>query len=363
MTEPLQTSAAELPPPPALSQASRLLWLPILFVATLFLLAVVIRLCGQDPAHALRELWYGSFGSAGGLASTGARGTILVFYALGITLSFRAGILNIGAEGQSRVGAAAATALATGALGAMLASHSAFGMFVLLLAGACAGAAWSLIAGLLRYWRNVPEVIATLMLNYAGLQLVKYMVSSPAFLRGASILPQSDPLPPGLQFQNWHGTEFHSGAFLAIPVWIFFHLFLFSTLPGFGLRAMGLNPVAAKTCGIAVGKLGLLSFGVSGALAGFAGALGVMALGRLGYDPTFPDYGFMAIAVALVADLKPLYILPSAVLFAGLEVGAKSMQGSANVSYWVVYLVEGLVILAILVRGVQVFSKNGDGTR
>ena len=331
-------------------------WIPILFLGTLLVLALIVRICGQDPRLALGELWRGSFGSLGGLAAIAARALILIFYALGIVLSFRGGMLNIGTEGQARMGAAAATALSLGSCGMFLSSMPLVGKAALLLAGALAGACWSLIAGLLRHWRGVPEVISTLMLNYVALQAVKYLVGNPALLQGGSSYPQSDPLPQALQLRLWAGTEFHSGVFLALPVVLLFHVFLFSTPSGFYIRAMGLNPTAARGCGIPVARLGLLSFAVAGALSGFAGTLGVLALGRLGKDPTYPDYGFMAIAVALVADLKPIWVLPSAILFAGLEVGAKSMQASAHISDSVVYAIEGLVILAILVRGVQVFK-------
>lgn len=337
-----------------------LLWLVILMLGTLVLLALVIRICGQDPVAALGALWRGAFGSTNALAATASRAVVLIFYALGIVASFRAGLLNIGAEGQSRVGAALAAALGTGAVGLQMSNLGPLGILMLLVAGATAGACWSLIAGALRQWRGVPEVISTLMLNFAALLLVRYLVSSPELLRGASIFQQSDLLPQGLQFSGWGRTEFNAGIFFAVPIVLVFHGLLFHTPFGFALRASGLNPVAAKTNGIAVSRLQLQTFAIAGALAGFAGALSLLTRWRLDADPAYPDYGYMAIAVALVANLKPLQVLPSAILFAGLEVGAKSMQGSAGVSHWVVYLVEGVIILAILIRGVQVFRKKGE---
>lgn len=337
--------------------ASDLLWLAALILGTLIGLALLIRICGQDPREALGALWSGAFGSRYALAATGTRAAILALYALGVAISFRAGTLNIGAEGQSRVGAAMATALGTGAAGALLGNLSYFGIVLVLLGGTLAGALWSLLAGILRAWRGVPDVISTLMLNFVALELVRYFLSSRKWLQGPGSEQKSDFLADALRLSNWE-TSFHPILLCALLAAGAAHVFLFHTPTGFALRAVGLNPVAALTSGMRIQRLQLSSFIISGGLAGFAGALGVLGLWHLSSVPTYPDYGFMAIAVALVANLQPLRVLPAAILFAGLEVGAKSMQGSAGVSYWVVHLIEGLIILAILMRGVQVFQKR-----
>lgn len=336
------------------------LWLLTLALGTLTLLAVVVRVCGQDPAAALQALARGAFGSGAAWAATLSRAAVLVFYALSVLISFRAGVLNIGAEGQSRVGSALACAGAFSVLGTTLASVPWLGIPVLLLLGALAGSLWSLLAGVLRWWRGVPEVIGTLMLNLSGLLLVRYLVSTPGLLREASSYPRSPPLPDAVQLSGWFETEFHTCVFLALPAVLFAHAWLFHTVGGFKLRASGLNAVASRACGIDVDRIQLRAFAISGALAGLAGAISLLARGRLDQEPAFPDFGYMAIAVALVANLRPLYVLPAALFFAGLDVGAKAMQATAGVSYWIVYLVEGVLILAILVRGVDVFKKRSD---
>ena len=340
------------------------LWLILLALGTTLALALIIRLCGQNPADALAALAHGAFGSAGGLAATASRSVILLLYALGLIVSMRAGCLNIGAEGQSRVGAAAATACAAGALGGALAHLGWAGILLLLLAGTLGGALWALIAGALKEWRGVPEVISTLMLNFVALLLVRWLVRSESLLRGHTIFAQSDPLPERLRLAGWWQTEVHAGVLVALPAIVALHFFLFHTPRGFALRAMGLNPTAALACGIPVVRLRLFSFALAGGLAGFAGALGILSRYRLELDPTYPDYGYLAIAVALVANLKPLQVLPSALLFAGLEVGARSMEGNAGVSHDVIYLVEGMIIVAILIRGVAGarFKAGSDAT-
>lgn len=342
------------------SASSGAIWLLLLALGTLTLLAVVVRFCGQDPVVALQALFKGAFGSGSAWAATLSRAAVLVLYALGVLISFRAGVLNIGAEGQSRVGSALACAGVFSVLGASLTSLPWLGIPILLLLGALAGSLWSLLAGVLRWWRGVPEVIGTLMLNLSGLLLVRYLVSTPGFLREASSYPRSPPIPDSLQLGGWFDTEFHTGVFLVLPIVALAHAWLFHTVGGFQLRATGLNPIASRACGISVDRIQLRAFAISGALAGLAGAISLLARGRLDQEPAFPDFGYMAIAVALVANLRPLYVLPAALFFAGLDVGAKAMQATAGVSYWIVYLVEGVLILAILVRGVDVFRKRSD---
>ena len=341
------------------------LWPLVLIGGTVATLAVAIYFFGQrqNPAVALQTLWRGAFGSMESATETAARASILIFYALGVVLSFRAGIFNIGTEGQSRIGGIAATAIAVNAIGRTLSGVPYLSIPLLLLAGAAIGACWSLVAGLLRRWRGVPEVISTLMLNFIALSLARHLLSDPHLLREArGVISQSDVIPDGLQLQTWGASQFHTGILLVVPALAWAHVYLFHTPGGMALRATGLNPVAARACGMNVAAIELRTFAIAGALAGMAGAMGVLVRHRLDAAP-YPgiDYGFMAIAVALVADLKPLWVLPSALLFAGLEVGTGSMELNAGVSHEVVYLVEGVIILAVLIRHVAGYRAKAAG--
>jgi simple sugar transport system permease protein len=333
-------------------------WPMLLLLGTFGVLWLTVKLAApqQDSFFALGVLWKGAFGSLDALSSTAARALILIFYALGIVLSFRAGLINIGAEGQSRIGACAAAAVALSTTGQGLASGVWAGISLLLIVGALAGGIYSLCVGLLRQWRGVPEVIGSLMFNFIALLLARYWVGSKDWLRGDTIFQQSNPLPENVQLKGWDLSEFHAGVWLGIPIIILVHCVVFHTRFGFQLRAVGFNPKAALTCGINARRLTLSVFFISGALAGIAGAISLLARGRLDADPAYPEYGYMAIAVALMAELKPLYVLPSAVLFAGLEVGTRAMERNANISHDVVYAIEGLMLLAILIRGVQVLK-------
>ena len=343
--------AQELPAIRARGTA-RLLELAVLILAVGVLLALIVKLCGADPQAAFAALFRGAFGSAVAWGDTLKRTAVLAFLGLAVALSFRAGLFNIGADGQFIVGAMAAAALGVRILPAEVPGF--LGVGALCFVGALAGAGWSLVAGIWKRWRGVSEVIVSLMLNFLALVLLKYLVGYPELLRDpASIEKRSALFPLGAQLPGWGETSFHAGIFLVVPVVLALHALVFHMRAGLSLRATGLNPIAARACGIPVERVRLLVFGASGALAGWAGAMAVMADGRLTQNPPFPEYGFMALAVALVAGLYPLAVLPAAFGFAALEAGAKAMERSANVPSDVVYLVEGVVILALLSRNLR----------
>lgn len=328
---------------------ARAAWVAGLAAGTVAVLALAILLLGQDPLNAFEVFVDGALRWPSGLGASLARGAILLCYALGVALSFRAGIVNIGAEGQSRIGSAAAVAATLGAPGAFFSAHTALGIPALLLCGAAGGAAWSLIAGLLKRWRGVSEVVSTLMLNFAAMPLVKFLISRHEWLQGDTNFLKRD-LPDALQLRGWGGTEFHAWVWPVLLLALAAHYFLFRTKPGMQLRAMGHNRQAARACGVRIEKLELSVFALSGALAGLAGAMSVMAAGVLEAQPPFPDYGYLSISVALVGALSPLWIVPAAILFAAMGVGAAAMEERARVPHWVVFVLHGLLILAILVR-------------
>ncbi|MCZ7647575.1 MAG: ABC transporter permease [Planctomycetota bacterium] len=281
-----------------------------------------------------------------------SRAAVLGFSGLSVALSFRAGLFNIGAEGQFMVGMAAGAVAGLKLLPA--GAPAALAVPTVLASGALAGAAWSLIAGALRQWRGVSEVIVTLMLNAIGILAVKLLTSYDGLLKNPlEVHQQSGALPPGAQFDGWGGTSFHAGIFLVPPAAAALWLALYRMRAGLSVRATGLNPEAARACGIPVERVRLAVFAVSGALAGLGGAMTTMALGYLPNESPYSDYGYMAIAVALVAGLHPLGVLPAALFFGLLETGAQSMQRFTDVPSEVVYLVEGAVILALLSRGLK----------
>jgi simple sugar transport system permease protein len=308
--------------------------------------ALALELAGYDSLVAMRALWNGSFGSWFSFGSaTLVRSVPLILAGLAVAIAFRAGVWNIGAEGQLLAGAAAATTLAL-----LLGGAPAFVMLpVALLGGSAAGAAWAGIAALLRDRFGVLEVISTIMLNFIALHLVSYLVRGP-LQEPLGIYPQSPSIPAAARLPLLAApSRLHAGIVIAIIAAPALWWFLRSTAAGLRLRAVGANPHAARSAGgIAVERVVLRTFLVSGALAGVAGAAEVSGVTYALYENISPGYGYSAIAVALLARLDPLGIVVSGVFFAGLESGALAMQRDAGVPSVVVYLVEAVLILLVL---------------
>lgn len=306
--------------------------------------ALVIAVAGANPIAALRALAEGAFGSAEGWSEVAVRTCPLLLAGLAVTIAFRAGLWNIGAEGQLVVGATAVAWLGT-RVGAFPAGVA---IVLALTVAALAGAAWAAIAGLLKATRNVDEVISTIMLNFIALGLVGYLVHGP-LLEASGNYPQTDAIAAAARLPRLvSGYRVHVGLLVALAAAGFAHLLLFRTVFGYEMRAAGLNPVAAHLAGLRVRRALLGGLAVSGALAGMAGGIEVSAVTFRLYEQFSPGYGFTAIAVALLGRLHPAGVIVAAVFFAALDVGSSAMQRSADVSSVLVSVMQAAVIFALL---------------
>jgi simple sugar transport system permease protein len=322
--------------------------LPLLAVlaAAFVLLSVLLLATGHDVGPALTALVRGAFGSSYAITSaTIVRMVPLGFAGLAVAVAFRAGILNIGAEGQLLVGAAAATALAMPLAGA----SPLLAVPVLLAAGAIAGAAWAGLAAALRLRFGVLEVISTIMLNFVAQYLAGWLVRGP-LQEPTKINPQSAALAEPLHLPVLlEGTRLHAGVPLMVLVAIGTWWWLSHTASGFRLRAVGMNATAARSAGgVAVTRTVFGAFVLSGLLAGLGGAVEYTGITFALYENFSPGYGYTAIAVALLARLHPIGVLGTALLFGALEAGANAMQRDAGVPSVVVSVVEALLILLVV---------------
>ncbi|MDP3773908.1 MAG: ABC transporter permease [Gemmatimonadales bacterium] len=274
------------------------------------------------------------------------RGTPLLITGLAVALAFRAGIWNIGAEGQFYAGAVAAAWIGT-----RWGVHSPLIVLPLvMIAAGLAGALWAAAPALLRARFGVLEVITTIMLNFVAEHLVSFLVQGPLQESGHTY-PQTDPIAaaarlapivPGTRL-SW---AFPLAVLLAVVMWVFFE----RTRAGFALRATGANPIAARIAGrIPVTRVATTAFLVSGAIAGLAGAAEVSGVTFALYERLSPGYGYTAIAVALLAGLHPLWIVVSALFFGALEAGAAMLQRTAGIPSVTVYAIEAAIILALVV--------------
>lgn len=285
------------------------------------------------------------------LAAILTRATPLLLLGVAVALAFRAGVWNIGAEGQFYAGAVAAAWIGTRwGLTSPLAA-----LVLIPAAAALFGAAWALVPAFLRARFGVLEVITTIMLNFVAEQVVGFLVHGPLQEAGRTY-PQSDPLAAAARLSPLvHGSRltwaFPLAILLAGTLWVL----LTRTVPGFALRVTGANPVAARISGrIPVTRVMVLTFLASGAIAGLAGAAEVSGVTFALYERLSPGYGYTAIAVALLARLHPLGLIASALFFGALEAGAAALQRSAGIPSVTVYVVEALIIVALVLADQRV---------
>lgn len=322
--------------------------LELLLAATLAVavLAALLAGSGYPVGHSLGALWHGAFSSSSVIASgTLLRATPLLFTGLAVAIAFRAGVLNIGAEGQLLLGASAATAVAL----AVPPTFGAGGAVLALTAGIIAGAGWALIPAILRLRFGVLEVISTIMLNSVALNLTGLLVRGP-LQETTRTFPQSALIQQALRLPRLiPGTRLHVGFALALLLALGLGWYLRSTASGFRLRMTGANPHAAASAGeIDVRRVTMMAFIASGALAGLGGAVEVTGVTYALYENLSPGYGYTALAVALLARLNPVSAIGSAVVFGALEAGASAMQRDAQVPAGMVGVVEACVILMLL---------------
>jgi general nucleoside transport system permease protein len=307
--------------------------------------SVAMLLAGANPVDGFAQLVGGALGNVDDLAETLVQTTALLFPALGVAFAFRAGLFNIGAEGQLIMGG-----LAAGAIGATLALPAPISIPLLLAAGAIAGGAWGAVAGILRARFAANEVISTLMLNVVASLFAAYLVGGPlkspvATASETAILPQQSWLP--LLIPN---TRFTLAFPIAVAVAIGLWYVLERTVFGYEVRAAGEAPEAARRAGIALGPVAVNVLALSGAIAGLGGATIVLGILHRFNVALSPGYGFVAIAVALVGDCDPLAVIAAAFAFGILQNGALAMQAGAGVPRDIVGVIEGFVIFVLAAR-------------
>ncbi len=317
--------------------------------AALATLAGLALLAGASPLDALRALAGGSAGSRAAIGETLLRSTGLVLTAAGACLALRAGVLNIGLEGQFLAGAVAAAAVGPAFSDAPLVARAA-----ILIAAALAGALWVLPAALLAARRGVPEVLSTILLNLIAATAVSGLVRG-ALRDPAADYPQSRALPDAVRLAPlFAGGRATAAVLLAFAAAALLAVLIAATPLGLKLRAVGLAPAAARAIGLADGRLKLLAFAGSGALAGLAGGLEVLGVtGRL-YDPFSAGVGYAGLAAALLGQAQPVPSAFAGLLFAALGAGSSAMQRDTGVPAALASLVPGVLVLAVLAARARV---------
>ncbi len=336
---------------------------------------------GASPVEAYLSLTEGALGSANSIADSLVKATPLLFVGVGICVSFRGGVLNIGGEGQLVAGALAATLAALA-----LPTWSAWGIIPLsLFLGFLAGAIWGAIAGALKAYLNVNEILTTIMMNQIAVQGMNFLLGGalmdPIQVETGSFIPQTARFSPAADLPRLVPTRLHAGTALAVVIAILVWVMLWRTTLGFRIRAVGLNPSAARRSGIRVERYAVLAMLISGALAGLGGAVQVLGVHhRMFTDGSATGFtgsaGFNGIVAALFGQLHPLGTIPASALFGALLVGANKMQRAVQVPSALITALNGLVVVFVVaseiwrrrlarrqeIRAVEEAQEAGDRT-
>jgi len=337
---------------PSRAEYEDLVVVPIFaFIVALIIGALVMLATAVDPVTIGRSyiaLLKGSVGSLNAVSETLTAAAPLILAGLGLSLGFRAGLFNIGAEGQIIVGGLVAAIVGFSIEGLPWALH----LPLTLLAGAFAGAAYASIAGWLRAATGAHEVISTIMLNLISYRLLDYMLRLPWVQKAGRADPisksvlESAELPRLLAWIDAN-LRVHAGLFLVIAAVVLIYWLLFRTKLGFEFRASGENSDAARYAGIRAPLIIVTAMGSAGALAGLAGAnqvLGVLGRATPGFSA---GIGFDAISVALLGRSHPVGVLFAGLLFGALKAGGRQMQVDAGVSIDLIGIIQALIIVFI----------------
>jgi simple sugar transport system permease protein len=306
---------------------------------------------GANPLKGYAALLEGAFGGWDALADTALKSMPLLLVGVGICIAFRAGVINIGGEGQIIVGAIVATsfALAVPSLPRVLLVP------LVLVGGAIGGGIWGAIPGALKAYAGVSEILSTIMLNIVAAQFLSFLLQDLLIEEGAIRIQQTKrlsanadlPLMPG-------GTRLHLGVIIAVLVAVAGYIWLFRSALGVRLRAVGHNPHASRYAGMPVKRSIVQALAFSGACSGIAGALLVFGseshrlIGEGGAAAFTQNAGFNGIVAALFGGLHPLYTIPASFFFGGMLTGGLSLQRELQVPAALIVALNGVVVLFVV---------------
>ena len=327
------------------SGAMQIVWatvrvvLPILLA--LLVSAVALLILGKDPL-----VYYGYIVERGlfnpiGLQETIIRMAPLLLVAAGLIVAFRAGIWNLGTDGQFLLAAVVTAALAPALTGTL---PRALTIIVCMVVAAGVGALWSLIPAILKARYGVNEIITSLMMTFLGTSFANVLVKI-AFADPSTTVPQTRTLPVDERLPRLFGTTVHSGVLIAVVAIVLVHFVMTRTAFGLKLQVVGANPRAAAHAGLDVGRLTIATFALSAGLAGLGGAvdiLGVFGTVRADWNPA---YGLLVVPLVFLARFNGIAVIGFTLFFAMLMIGAESASRRVGVPQTYVLVLVALVLL------------------
>jgi general nucleoside transport system permease protein len=294
------------------------------------------------PFTAYGAVLEGALGGPKAIANTLNAATPLIFTGLSVAFGFRAGLFNIGANGQLLMGAFFAAII-----GSIAGIPFPVALFLAILAGGIGGALWGLIPGVLKAWRGAHEVVVTIMLNSTAYLLLN-LLASQVFKDPAATFPRTPQVTPDAILPIiLADTRLHGGIILAVITAVVIWFLLFKTTLGFEIRTVGANASAARYAGIRPGIITVLTMSIAGALAGLGGSVEILGITKSYPAEYIVNYGFDGIAVALLGRAHPIGVVGGALLFGVMRAGAGSMQRATDIPVDIISIVQGVILLFV----------------
>ena len=326
-------------------------------LAALAVGAIILLALGRDPLA-----FYGDLFRAGLVSSSGWQGMItrmapLLLIGMGYIVAFRAGLWNIGGDGQFVLSAAFVAGLAPGVMQALPRGG---GLALLALVGVVVGGLWTLLPAFLKAWYGVNEIITTLMMSFIGINLANLLIKGP-WRSTETTVPQTGSVPLKDLLPQFGGTTIHVGILAGVAAVVIGWYMLDRHAAGLRLTVLGANPRAALHAGLHVRRIIVTTFFISGALIGLAAAveiLGVWGYMRADWNPGF---GLALFALVFLARLSPLAMVPLAAFYAVLEIGGHEAARRAELDYDFILVLIALVLFFLAAS--QFLMRSGDGRR
>jgi len=304
--------------------------------------AIILIMSGANPLQAYAALLQGAFGSTKAIGRTLEKATPLIFSGLAVAFGFKAGLFNIGAQGQLLLGAITAAAIGFGIDGLPAAIH----IPLALIGGGLAGSLYGAIPGALKTYTGAHEVITTIMLNYVAINITDYLADGPwKDASAGNVVARTPPIFDSARIPAVGGISL--GFAIAIIFAILTWWLLWKTTIGFEIRTVGQNPHAARYAGVKVARTVILTMILSGLLAGIGGAIETQGVvGR--FQPGFnTGLGFDGITIAMLGKVHPFGVIPAAILVGAMKAGASQMQFDANVAKEIIDVIQALILFFV----------------
>ncbi|HUP55327.1 MAG TPA: ABC transporter permease [Methylomirabilota bacterium] len=294
------------------------------------------------PITAYGAVLEGALGGPKAIANTLNAATPLIFAGLSVSFGFRAGLFNIGANGQFLVGAFCAAIVGTA-----VALPFPLALALAILAGGIGGAAWGFIPGALKAWRGAHEVVVTIMLNSVAYLSLNLLASS-VFKDPTATFPRTSDISAGAVLPIiLENTRLHGGIILAVVSAVLVWFLLFKTTTGFEIRTVGASASAARYAGIRPAFITILTMSISGGLAGIGGSVEILGITKNYPAEYLVNFGFDGIAVALLGRAHPFGVVGSALLFGVMRAGAGSMQRATEIPVDIISIIQGVILLFV----------------